>query len=201
VGYLVATNNGGESKGLWQKTKDLFGQAMRSFGVFDNFVPSRESFESGASQLLGGPCFQIDCSRHDSSVQQTADVFQGAAQAVAETGNTYYPNLAKIAVLTAASELAAAATPTIVVIGRVKDLQNLAAGERSLLDLLPNLGSPQANWSQNAGVLRSVMNRGMPIRDASPGDIKGQFLNAERNLLESRGWKFDTKTNFWNPPK
>jgi hypothetical protein len=44
------------------------------------------------------------------------------------------------------------------------------------------------------------MRLGKPIRDASPGDTAGQFLNAERGLLRDRGWTFDPKTNFWNPP-
>jgi hypothetical protein len=83
------------------------------------------------------------------------------------------------------------------VIGRVKDLQKLGAGEKSLLDQLPDLGSPKANWHQNSGVLRQEMNRGLPIRDASVGDTGGQFLNAERNLLQDRGWKFDG--SYWNP--
>ena len=87
------------------------------------------------------------------------------------------------------------------VIGRVKDLQKLNKGEKSLLDRLPDQGSPKANWKQNSGVLRQEMNQGKPIRDASPGDTAGQFLNAERNLLRDRGWTFDPKTNYWNPPK
>jgi hypothetical protein len=59
------------------------------------------------------------------------------------------------------------------VIGRTKDLKNLAAGERSLLDrLTPDLGSPKANWKRSAGVLREEMRRGVPIRDASPGDTE-----------------------------
>ncbi|MGR4876191.1 RHS repeat-associated core domain-containing protein [Pseudoxanthomonas sp. LARHCG66] len=86
------------------------------------------------------------------------------------------------------------------VIGRVKDLQRLGSGERSLLSRLPNLGNPRANWRQNAGVLREEMRLGRPIRDASPGDTAGQFLNAERNLLRDRGWTFDSQTNFWMPP-
>jgi hypothetical protein len=93
------------------------------------------------------------------------------------------------------------AKETTTVIGRVRDLKNLAAGEKSLLDRLPNLGNPKANWKQNAGVLREEMRRGLPIRDASPGDTAGQFLNAERNLLRDRGWTFDPKTNYWTPPK
>jgi hypothetical protein len=86
------------------------------------------------------------------------------------------------------------------VIGRVDDLKNLRSGERSLLDRLPNQGNPKANWKQNSGVLRQEMGRRLPIRDASPGNIKGQFLNAERNLLQDHGWKFDKKTNYWVPP-
>jgi len=87
-----------------------------------------------------------------------------------------------------------------VVIGRTRDLQNLEEGEESLLSRLPNRGSPQANWKQNAGVLRQAMKRGLPIRDASPNDTGGVFLNAERNLLRSRGWTFDPETNLWMPP-
>lgn len=87
------------------------------------------------------------------------------------------------------------------VIGRVKDVQNLKEGERSLLDRLPNQGSPKANWKQNSGVLRQEIARGQPIRDASPGDTAGQFLNAERNLLKDRGSTFDPKTNHWMPPR
>lgn len=90
---------------------------------------------------------------------------------------------------------------TTTVIGRVKDLQRLGPGEKSLLDRLPNLGSPRANWRQNSSVLRQEMRRGKPIRDASPSDATGQFLNAERNLLLDRGWTFDRATNYWMPPK
>jgi RHS repeat-associated protein len=86
------------------------------------------------------------------------------------------------------------------VIGRVKDLKSLGSGERSLLDRLPNKGSPKANWKQNAGVLRQEMRRGQPIRDASLGDTGGQFTNAERALLRDRGWTFESNTNMWMPP-
>jgi hypothetical protein len=89
----------------------------------------------------------------------------------------------------------------VIVIGRVKDLQNLQKGERSLLDRLPNLGSQKSNWKQNSRVLRQEMSRKQPIRDASPNDMKGQFLNAERSLLEGRGWNFDPSTNYWIPPR
>jgi len=87
------------------------------------------------------------------------------------------------------------------VIGRIKDLQNLKNGDRSLLDRLQNQGSPRSNWRQNSTVLRQEMAKRQPIRDASPNDMKGQFLNAERNLLEGRGWTFDSNTNYWMPPK
>jgi len=76
------------------------------------------------------------------------------------------------------------AKETTTVIGRVKDLKSLGPGEQSLLDRLPNLGNPKANWKQNSGVLREEMRRGAALRDASPDDTSGQFLNAERNLLQ-----------------
>jgi hypothetical protein len=90
------------------------------------------------------------------------------------------------------------------VIGRTSDLQApeaMGAGEYNLLDQLPNQGSPQANWVQNSTVLRQALRNGVTqIRDVSPGDTGGQFLNAERNLLENRGWTFDPTTNMWNAP-
>ena len=51
--------------------------------------------------------------------------------------------------------------------------------------------------------LRQEMSRGMPILDKSPQlspPPGGYFLRAERNLLESHGWKFDTSTKLWIPP-
>lgn len=88
----TSANSGGPTIG--QRVSNFFSQAMRSFGIFDNFVPSRESFESGARQLLGGPC-EHNCAGHDAMVKSTADVMQGAAQGVADAGNRYYPELAK----------------------------------------------------------------------------------------------------------
>ena len=98
-------------------------------------------------------------------------------------------------------DAAKGAAETTTVIGRVKDLQKLGPGEKSLLDRLPNLGNPKATWQQNAGVLREEMRLGKSIRDASPLDVDGPFLNAERNLLLDRGWTFDRSTTFWMPPK
>ncbi|MCU7886525.1 MAG: RHS domain-containing protein, partial [Candidatus Thiodiazotropha sp. (ex Lucinoma annulata)] len=88
------------------------------------------------------------------------------------------------------------------VIGRTKDLDNLKKGERPLMDRLKdNTGSHKDKWRRNDSVLRDEMSKGKPIRDASPGDKSGQWLNAERNTLKNRGWTFDSKTNYWMPPK
>ena len=102
---------------------------------------------------------------------------------------------------------AVAAKETTTVIGKVKDLQVLNAGEKSLLDRLPNLGEPTANWAQNSGVLREEMGRGLPIRDATVNPATGEliqhpgsFLNAERNLLQSQGWSYNPATTLWSPP-
>ena len=82
----------------------------------------------------------------------------------------------------------------------------LGPGERTLLDrLTPDLGSPQANWARNAGVLREEMCSGAAIRDATVDPVTGELINntgllrAERYLLEDRGWTFDPKTTFWYP--
>jgi hypothetical protein len=77
----------------------------------------------------------------------------------------------------------------------------LAQGERSLLDrLTPDLGSAKANWGRNSGVLREEMGRGLPIRDASLGDMGGKWLNAERAVLTERGWTFHSPSGMWMPP-
>ena len=103
---------------------------------------------------------------------------------------------------TAVTDSGEAARGATTVIGRTKNLGDLAAGERSLLDrLTPDLGSAKANWTRNSGVLREEMDRRLPIRDASPGDTEGIFLNAERALLEERGWTFNPQTNYWIPPE
>ena len=88
------------------------------------------------------------------------------------------------------------------VIGRGADLAKpgtLKAGDRALSwpSKMPNA---QAEWKINSGLLRQEMQRGVPIRDASPGDTGGIFLNAERNLLQNQGWTFDPSTNLWMPP-
>jgi hypothetical protein len=91
------------------------------------------------------------------------------------------------------------------VIGKLDDLKNLGAGERTLLDRLPKLGSPKANWYQNSSVLRQEMSLGQPIRDATV-DSAGRlinntgFLRAERNLLETHGWSYNQATRMWYPP-
>jgi hypothetical protein len=99
------------------------------------------------------------------------------------------------------SKIPAAEEAATTVIGRVKDVRNLPKGFRSLLDRLPNKGSPRANWAQNSGVLRSEMRRGQPIHDMSPNDSSGTFLNAERALLRDRGWYFDSSSSNWMPPE
>lgn len=89
-----------------------------------------------------------------------------------------------------------------VVIGRGSDLAKpgaLKPGEFKLSwpSKLPDF---KAEWKMNSGLLREQMGRGLPIRDVSPDDSGGIFLNAERNLLNSRGWTFDPSSSQWMPP-
>lgn len=71
---------------------------------------------------------------------------------------------------------------------------------------LPDQGTPKLNRAQDAGRLRAGMQRGRPIFDSFRDPITGKqiptrgFLNAERNLLESRGWKFNPQTGAYQPP-
>jgi hypothetical protein len=79
---------------------------------------------------------------------------------------------------------------------------------------LPNQGSPAANWAQNSSALRSVMREGNPIYDSyidtSTGQqiltgqtptSSGRFLNAERQLLENKGWQYNPQTGAYHPPQ
>jgi len=88
------------------------------------------------------------------------------------------------------------------VIGKMADLNKPGAinsNEFKVADYLPDLGNPKANWKQNDGILRSVMNEGNPIRDVSPYPMENAgFLGAERNLLQSRGWTYNK--GYWYPP-
>jgi len=78
---------------------------------------------------------------------------------------------------------------------------------------LPNQGSPRANWQQNSGHLRQEMRRNEPIFDSFrnpntgqqiPAGVNptdgGRFLNAERHLLETRGWRYNPSTGAYHPP-
>ena len=85
----------------------------------------------------------------------------------------------------------------------MKDLNifgNVSNGEFKIADYLPDMGNPQANWYQNSGILRSVMNEGVPIKDVSvfPMNNAG-FLGAERNLLQNSGWTYFE--GYWYPPQ
>ncbi len=88
-------------------------------------------------------------------------------------------------------------------IGKMADLNkagSINSGEFKVADYLPNMGNPKANWKQNSGILRSVMNEGKPIKDVSPYPMNNAgFLGAERNLLQSRGWTYSN--GYWNLPK
>jgi RHS repeat-associated protein len=100
---------------------------------------------------------------------------------------------------------AASKGPLRLVIGRTKDLLkpgSIGRNEYTLLGKLsPSLGSPKANWYRNASVLRGEIRQGIrQVRDASPGDYEGQFTNAERNILQNRGWTYDPETHMWNAP-
>ncbi len=96
------------------------------------------------------------------------------------------------------------------VIGKIGDLPAPRDGrknEYTILNLLPDQGSPQANWQQNSSVLRQQMSTGNPIRDASVNPVTGAlqdnsgFLRMERDVLLNRGWTYNPYTRLWSPPK
>ncbi len=70
---------------------------------------------------------------------------------------------------------------------------------------LPNKGTPALNWKANYGALRSEMNLGKPIFDSyrlPNGNLipTGGFLNAERSILQGRGWLYNSGSGAWMPP-
>ncbi|MBU0744261.1 MAG: hypothetical protein KKE11_02685 [Gammaproteobacteria bacterium] len=88
------------------------------------------------------------------------------------------------------------------VIGRSQDLSAEGALRSNEYRLQwPSSGSVKSEWKINSGLLRSEMHRKVPIRDASPGDKGGMYLNAERNLLQDRGWgKYKNLDEiYWRP--
>jgi RHS repeat-associated protein len=87
------------------------------------------------------------------------------------------------------------------VIGRGADLAKpgaLGPGEFKLS--WPPTGTVQSEWKVNSGLLRQEMRNMRPIRDASIGNDRGMYLNAERYLLKDRGWTLDEGTSLWMPP-
>jgi hypothetical protein len=87
------------------------------------------------------------------------------------------------------------------VIGRGAELSRpFALAENEYRLSWPATATTKSEWKINSGLLRQEMRKMVPIRDASPGNNGGMYLNAERNLLESRGWKYDAATGYWKPP-
>lgn len=70
---------------------------------------------------------------------------------------------------------------------------------------LPNKGTPKLNWKANYSALRREMRLGRPIFDSYRlplGNLiqTGGFLNAERYVLQSRGWIYKPSRGSWIPP-
>ena len=87
------------------------------------------------------------------------------------------------------------------VIGRGAELNRpFTLAENEFRLSWPATSTTRSEWKINSGLLRQEMRKGNPIRDASPGDVGGMYLNAERNLLESRGWQYNSATGYWHPP-
>lgn len=164
-------------------------------GRFSNWLVNHANQQISQDQGWRGTVWNLFAADGLNAYTQLADGnYRGAAISVA---------LALMKPLKVASK---AINPQIInsievtVIGRIKDLEKLRVGEKSLLNRLPDKGSHKDNWKQNASVLRQEMSKGRPIRDVSPGDLAGKFLNAKRGVLKNRNWTFDSATNFWNPP-
>jgi RHS repeat-associated protein len=159
------TSSGGG--GFLSTLKNWWDQANRSFGFFDSWVPDHSSFLAGASQLAGGPCMSDNCTAHDVFVQQTADVFHGAGQAVAETANRYYPELAKIAATGAIGPEAEGAATGITILAK--------ATRNSANQLAVNLTQSQAIENLAANGFVKTMSKDGTVTIMSGGDRVYRF--------------------------
>ena len=96
-------------------------------------------------------------------------------------------------------EVSTAASKPVKYIGRLEDLKDIPR-DQTILDELPNIGNPKANYYQNMSVLRRTLRAGYEIKDKSmfrPNSelaptllnpsrtIRQTFLGAERNLLNN----------------
>jgi RHS repeat-associated protein len=90
------------------------------------------------------------------------------------------------------------------VIGKLKDLDAASLKTSEFVLEWQKKANPQLNWQENSTLLRDAMAKGRPIRDASI-DVFGElrdntgFLRAERNLLDTQGWKY--KMGYWQPSR
>ena len=86
------------------------------------------------------------------------------------------------------------------VIGRTSALNDYiySPGEYRLnwMDVEDSLGF-DANKSVNIDLLQNVIDNGLPIKDISPDDFNGPYLEAERGLLNQSGWSYSD--GFWSP--
>ncbi|MBB5352942.1 RHS repeat-associated protein [Haloferula luteola] len=105
---------------------------------------------------------------------------------------------------------AARNAPKVKYIGRLDDLKGIPRNQ-TLLDDLPDLGSPRANYYQNSSILRKAVRDGYEIRDASafrlnselastllrPDRTVGQtFLGAERLILGNKGLRLSPSGSY-----
>ena len=112
--------------------------------------------------------------------------------------------------LPVAADEAATTTQITYVIGRTDDLLKpgvVRAGERPFEFEVVRHSDGRTNkrptWYNNYRALRIAARENRPIRDVSPGNELGEFLNGERMQFKHRGWKEtqDGQDVWWVPPK
>lgn len=185
AGVLYGMNHAGsvinESKGLpsdnLESNLQAFGQSFRDYTLI--FQGHRELIKPRVG--ISGVSNQVDdIGLNVNSVRGFGSSIRGAAKGGAEGGL----NLFKFG------------KPT------TTTAEGWKTGDRMLK--MFDQGSPKLNWKQNSGFLRQEMRSGNPIFDSYryPNGQQiptGGFLNAERKLLESRGWIYKPSTGAYHP--
>ena len=102
------------------------------------------------------------------------------------------------------AEQSARDNPLRLVIGRTRALTRpgtIGPDEYTLVGRLPTKGLSEREIAYRASsMFRAELRNVTQVRDATPGDFGGKYLNMERTILSRRGWIYDPATHIYYKP-